>query len=165
MAQGPARKDCTALSPSHVTNHGVMVNGSHRLALSAKSTHSNKGRHFLRCFGTSTSEDKRSHPSKEHGATCGDLSVCVMVLSGCEDTILRTAHISRVCMHMHFHDNPTDTQHHSAPSSDTARCVFCDQVEVPPSKWNPECPPPLKRSGVGTKGWARVHLDGLQGHH
>ena len=34
------------------------------------------------------------------------------------------------CSHMHFHDKPTDTQHHS---SDTARSTFGYQAELPPS--------------------------------
>ena len=50
-------------------------------------------------------------------------------------------------IHMHFHDNPTDTQHHSAHThevslasttphcspSDTARSKFGCQTELPPS--------------------------------
>ena len=47
------------------TNHGVMINGSHRLALIGKSSNSNQLRHFFRNFRTSTLEVKRSHPLED----------------------------------------------------------------------------------------------------
>ena len=75
---------------------------------------------------------------------------------------------------MHFHDNPTDTQHHSAHTcevsfgsttpqrnpSDTARCTFGSQAAFPPSTVSLETGPLENRRRVAIE--RAPELDGFE---
>ena len=129
-----------------ITNHGVMINGSHRQALIRRAW-VRMSDDFSRSPRTKTSEDKRSHPLGKRGDNLLRFFSVPWFSAGGEyrkNPSSAFAHSARLhalthtprdvlwhstfvvlerklchrhiddCIHMHFHDYPTDTQHQSA---------------------------------------------------
>ena len=129
-----------------ITNHGVMISGSHRQALIRRAW-VRMSDDFSRSPRTKTSEDKRSHPLGKRGDNLLRFFSVSWFSAGGEyrknpssafvhsarlhalthtprDVLWHSTFVvleRKLChrhiddrIHMHFHDNPTDTQHQSA---------------------------------------------------